>query len=331
MSKARARLVLMARQPLPHPCNVYKEDAMLTLHRHTPPSSTLANLTAMPLLDDNSLLLERSVNGRLCNCARHTVIPSSTSAPLQIKLLQPLSVGLRVLRLAQVWKVELGGKICVARIYDPLYVRLELGMEDIFPSIERLVIAETTAYKRLGDDLQGNLIPKFIDCFLTMVDTTDDDIFRPIDPAVEIPNQRSVWVLLAEFIPGTDLEQKQPSLEHPVCNPHKLAVIRAAFVAWHSMARRGILHDDFADRNLILKSVTPSRDPFCTDCTCNLRFQIATTLLEEYSPAASFPIAVIDFENSDVTEISEYDTRVGEWERAQVKFAKLDRAWFCTA
>ncbi|KAJ6483598.1 hypothetical protein C8R47DRAFT_1217677 [Mycena vitilis] len=321
MSEARSRALHMAQQPLPDPCNSYKEDAVLALHKHPAPS-TPADANGYPILDDDSLLLERCVNGRLANCGRHTIIPA-TSSPLHIKLLEPLSVGLRVLRLAQVWKVELGDRICVARIYDPLYVELDLGAEDVFPSIERLVASENTAYDRLHE-LQGNLIAKFIDCFLTMVDTTDDDILRPIDPAVEIPNQRSIWVLLSEYVPGIDLEHKQPSPESPVCDKHKLAVIWAACVAWHSMAQRFILHDDFADRNLVLKTGIPSTDPFCEDSACNLRFLVA---LGEHLPVSS-PIAVIDFENSEVTEEITSCDPITDLECAKARFPKLNCAWF---
>ncbi|KAJ6473369.1 hypothetical protein C8R47DRAFT_1295005 [Mycena vitilis] len=295
--------VYIPAQPLPNPSNVYEANSTLTLHEHTLPSAALAVLAERDnLLDDESLRLERGRNGRLINCGLHIAHPSLTSPTCQVKLLDPFATGLRDGRLAQVWKVQRGDELCVARIYDPLYTGEDLNDYDIFVCIARTVIAEAAAYECLRE-LQGNLIPGFIGCFSTIVDTTDADLFEETDRAMPgIPTQRSVYVVLLEYMPGADLTHRRPSPEYPVCGVHKRAVLRAVAVAWHEMALRHISHHDCAERNVILKTAVPSTEPFCEDSDCKLRFEIATVLLDAYSQAAPFPIAVIDFEDTGVIE-----------------------------
>ncbi|KAJ6507097.1 hypothetical protein DFH09DRAFT_1199965 [Mycena vulgaris] len=313
--------------PLPDPSNVYKEGIILTLHEQKLPSPPSVDDRDCQL-DDAGVILERTLNGRLINCGRHNTQPSATSPTLQIKLVEPLATGLRNMRLAQVWKAECGNETYVARIFDPLYVEDDVGGEDIFLWIAKVTNSEASAYRHLAI-LQGNLVPRFRGCFLTVVDTVDADLHPTTDRTsdINIPTQRSVYVFLLEYIPGTDILRQQPSPEWPVCDTHRMAVIRAVCVAWHKMRGLHIFHSDFAGRNIVLKTAPSSTEPFCTDSSCKLRFQVPTTLLDSYVAQAVFPIAVIDFEHCLV----DYDynqSLITDWDEAKGGFRHLPRTWF---
>ncbi|KAJ7075931.1 hypothetical protein B0H15DRAFT_865342 [Mycena belliarum] len=151
-------------------------------------------------------------------------------------------------------------------------------------------------YNRLAT-FQGNLIPEFKGCFLTVVDTVDDDLCPDTPRTPDIPDHRSVYVLLLQYIPGTDLFHQQPGPVWPVCDDHRMAVACAVCVAWYEMTRHAVFHADFAGRNIILKATPSSAQAFCQDPTCQLRFQVPATLLEEFRCSVPFPIAVIDSED----------------------------------
>ncbi|KAJ7171211.1 hypothetical protein C8R46DRAFT_1087995 [Mycena filopes] len=328
MSMSPARRAAMAKevQQLPDPSNVYKANTILLLHTHILPAVSLAERDV--ILDDQSLAVERSVNGRLINCVRHTLEPSSASSTVPIKLLEPLSTGLRDLRIPQVWKVECEKEICVARIYDPLYIDDETGMYDVFVCIARVMLAEVNAYEKLVD-LQGNLIPQFMGCFLTVTRTTDNDLSPGTEATSDIPVQRGVQILLFKYIPGMDLTRLRPAPESPVCDAHKIAVLHAVDIAGREMDRRGVFHYDLAERNIIFKKVEPSSGVFCEDPACRLRSLLPTDA-QEFEPTSAFPIGVIDFEDTTVGDshdrllITEWDTTAN----LKNRFNNISSAWF---
>ncbi|KAJ7226662.1 hypothetical protein GGX14DRAFT_348117, partial [Mycena pura] len=182
-------------------------------------------------------------NGRLENCRRHTVQPAGRPTR-ELSLLQPLATGLSDLRYAQVWKVESEGEEVVARFYDPLYVHDDTQRYDIFKHIDNAVANEMRAYGALAD-LQGILVPRFIGCFLTMVAAPQG--LEGVFP------ERSVLVILLEFIPGDSLRHLNPTPTRPVCDMHKAAILDAALLAAHLLVLRGVRHSDMAERNIILK------------------------------------------------------------------------------
>ncbi|KAJ7226663.1 hypothetical protein GGX14DRAFT_626657 [Mycena pura] len=313
---------------LPDPSNVYEENTLMQLHRQTPPVDAAEDaIRRRCYIDDDGLILERtSLNGRLINCRLHNIQPSATAPTLQIKLLEPLSTGLRDMRFAQVWKVQSGEETCVARIFDPLYVKSELGAEDVFLWIAKILVAETSAYENYLKDLQGNIIPRFLGSFLTIVDTVDQDLHPGTARTPDIPDKRSVYVLLLEYIPGIDLSRQHPGPEWPICVDHKRAIVRAISIAWYQIRIREIFHYDFAQRNLVLKTDVSSTEPLCDDSSCKLRMQVPTAV--EYNPEKAFPIAVIDFEGYRLS--GSYDKPlIEDWQELKAVFTKLlSPSWF---
>ncbi|KAJ7438142.1 hypothetical protein B0H11DRAFT_2105858 [Mycena galericulata] len=313
---------------LPEPSNIYWVGRVLTLFEQQLPSAALA-VERDCLLDDEGIILERtSLNGRLINCGLHNVQPSSASPTLQIKLLEPLSVGLRSLRFAQVWRAQSGEKTYVARILDPLYVEDDEGAgDDVFLWIDKVLVAEASAYARL-EHFQGNLVPRFTGCFLTTVDTVDDDLHPNTSARTpDIPDRRNVYVSLSEYIPGENLVYHRPRPEWPICVPHKIAVIRAVCVAWHELARVHIFHNDFVERNIIIKTGSASMGPFCQDFLCKLRFDMPTTALTNFCPDEVFPIAILDFENYDILEYNDQPLVV-DWQDAKRGLRNFTPSWF---
>ncbi|KAJ7708231.1 hypothetical protein B0H17DRAFT_1125000 [Mycena rosella] len=133
-----------------------------------------------------------------------------------------------------------------------------VGVLDIFLGSAKLMNTENS--KAI------ELIPQFKGRFLTVMNTfDDDDDLIPIDWASEIPRQRRVYVLLLEYMPGSDIFRRQLSHEWPVCDVHRAAVMRAVWVAWHKLRLRGITHYNFAGRSILLKTVPTSVEPFCED------------------------------------------------------------------
>ncbi|KAJ7606607.1 hypothetical protein FB45DRAFT_1068300 [Roridomyces roridus] len=215
-------------------------------------------------------------------------MPLPGSATLQIKLIEPLTAASREKDppFPEVWKVQSGDQTYVARIYDPLYVEDD-GFYDIFLFCARSLVKEYKSYELLKD-VQGNLVPRYIGCFLSIIDTP---------PSVPIPEKRSVFVTLLQYIPGEDLRH---SSEWSICASHRAAVRRSGCIADRELARCQIWHQDLAERNTILKVGPPSKEPFCHDLSCKLRWQTPATLLRELHPTIPSPIAIIDFEHVDI-------------------------------
>ncbi|KAJ7111206.1 hypothetical protein C8R43DRAFT_1113604 [Mycena crocata] len=305
----------------PEPDNIYVPGITLQLYEHTAPPEKPVWIQEF-LLDEGDLILERSNNGRLINCGRHTMRPSYDAFSLDIQLVRPLSTGLRCFRFAQVWQVTCGSETCIARIYDPLYVEDGDGTADIFRHIDQVVSVEARVYDELRE-LQGNLIPKFMGCFLTLVKTTKDDVhvgwespnwYNP-HLLFDIPRERSVYVILLKFIPGRSLLELRPGLDNPVCALHRNAVLRAVYSAHHEMAIRGIWPNDFSEGNLILKdnALLNTTLIFCSEPSCVMRG------LDIHSRGMLSPVSVIDLEDVKFIDGSKY------WRLVAAGFKQCER------
>ncbi|KAJ7159940.1 hypothetical protein C8R43DRAFT_993937 [Mycena crocata] len=183
----------------------------------------------------------------------HHPSPSST-----LTLTEPLTVGVRH-RPAQVWRATTPAinKPLVARLYDPLYY--DHDEANIFKLCCRAVAIENSVYARL-QTLQGCKIPNFHGVFVAEI------------PGASKPRQ--VYVVLLEWIPGTDIQKlMQGEAGTKTCIRHKAAIIDAAARIFHLLyAGFGVVLDDSADRNTLIQlQTTPSTDEFCQDKNCPLR------------------------------------------------------------
>ncbi|KAJ7606604.1 hypothetical protein FB45DRAFT_1136695 [Roridomyces roridus] len=270
--------------------------------------------------------------GHLSNCGNHFVAPLPGSTTLQIKLVEPLSTASRHKDppFPEVWKVQCGEQTYVARIYDPLYVEDDEGFYDIFLFFTRSLVNEYKAYELLKD-VQGNLVPRYIGSFLSIIDTVPEDYpsirwmhHTPLPPSVPIPEKRSVFVTLLQYIPGEDLRH---SSEWSICAPHKAVIRRSACIAGREFLRR-IWHYDLAERNTILKAGSPSQEPFCDDVSCKLRWQTPTTLLRELHPSIPSPITIIDMEDTDIGKNCPPPNADGDYDLNEKGPRWLSKYWF---
>ncbi|KAJ7241443.1 hypothetical protein C8J57DRAFT_1561262 [Mycena rebaudengoi] len=205
-------------------------------------------------------------DGRLINCGRHALPPpaSSLGSSLDIVLHALLSTGLCVDRLPQVWRAESPLRARVARIYDPLYILDDLRADDMFFHIDAVVHVESDAYKR-PEDLQGNLISQFFGCFTTTV--------LLLSPRGQTCPRRSHISAPRSLDSGVSVHGNTLS-----CDMHKATVLHAVAVAQYEMRRRRIFHRDLMERDIILKDLLPSSEPYCESSLCVLRYQVPTTL-----------------------------------------------------
>ncbi|KAJ7674049.1 hypothetical protein DFH06DRAFT_1173868 [Mycena polygramma] len=221
------------RPHLPDPSTQYRVSRKFLLYQHEAPTKPAGERKSMLFSDADR---QREINGgRLDNCRLYTVQPLGPDPTLEDILEQPLTT-----RYAQVWKVQCEGRTMVARFYDPLFAGAsDRNLKfDVFKHIDRAVAMEVHAYKAL-QDLQGVLVPRFLGCFLTMVAAPDGIAGK----------ERSVQVVLLEFVPGRDLHRYKAGDDEPVCDMHKVAVLDAILLANYLFVLRGIQHADLAGRS----------------------------------------------------------------------------------
>jgi hypothetical protein len=211
--------------------DTYYPGASFQLYDQQPPEE---DLDISDNDEDNRI---ENTYGRLHGCRVHSIWPPpDSSSSFSITLSSPLSIGVRE-HLSQVWKVSAtpsAGPL-VARIYDALYYDDPEGLVVPFFPIDRAVSVQTAAYHLL-QPVQGDLVPRFKGLYLC-----------------PIPNQqRTVYVILLEYIDGEDLKSVR---RRGLCERHKDTITEMVVVIWARVRSLGVIHNDTKPRNFILRSV----------------------------------------------------------------------------
>ncbi|KAJ7111200.1 hypothetical protein C8R43DRAFT_1041765 [Mycena crocata] len=329
-SHSWTELIRMNRQRLPEPNTVYKlepgSQTKFQLFKHPPPSKPKSNR----LFDPAELYRERTqVNGRLHHCCLHRTERIAGAPSIEIRLVKPLTVGLR--QGAQVWKVAHENQDLVARFYDPLFIDDGIGGDDVFCIVDKNVAAECTAFEAMPD-LQGQIVPRFLGCYLLCLAVPEfgqsmphtgtveqsGSNMPPADVEQNVANAqepwRSVYVTLAEYTPGDDLYYMRPgNFKRPICIPHRRSIMDAVVFAHFQIRRHHVLHCDFKERNIILHPRVESASTFksfCDSPVCDLRTVPRGTLpgcskSEMEWNVNNLPLTVIDWELSDIEDVGD--------------------------
>ncbi|KAJ7159941.1 hypothetical protein C8R43DRAFT_993939 [Mycena crocata] len=305
----------LSRMDIPDINDVYRIGVELTLYEPGP--GALPDLPPMipkprrfpvwPICHLSPTLQERLRTDPLsaCYADSNRVEKNRPQLPaMSIRLENSLAGGFRDDRPAQVWEATGGNptRRLVARIYDPLYY--DDCATNRFAIIKRSVAIENEAY-RILQDYQGTSVPHFCGVFVAEI--------------LGCPQPRYVYVVLLEYIPGNDLRDlmtNQPNIspEHSAlmkdpaktCPEHRVALIDAAARLLYIFFPLGIIPDDMAERNIVLRiPSTESTEDFCDFELCPWQRKIhidltfpRTTPEHPYAPH----MWMIDFEYTKFLE-----------------------------
>lgn len=166
----------------------------------------------------------------------------------------------------------------IAKIYDPLYFDHEDGV-DPFRCVDRAYTHEFAIYARLAD-LQGNSIPRFYGSFSLSLPGRDDD---DDDDNTDNGNIREVRLILTEWIPGTTMQDLDPSRFSQV---ERQRIMKAMVDAETAIYNHDIVHRDFHPRNIMVPPAVPGSEEARETTSPALAHQEANQVR---------PIVIVDF------------------------------------
>ncbi|KAK9429335.1 hypothetical protein V1505DRAFT_357001 [Lipomyces doorenjongii] len=220
----------------------YFPGQQLALVSHDPPDPTIGSCSL-----NFHAARERESKPPLDRCILHPPLPGSIgTATVYLKIIEAVRLGDN--HNAQIAKVQVDRVIrhesnsppvdtpLIAKFYDPLYFDHEQDDADPFLCVDRDYSHEVAAYKALSD-LQGSTIPRYYGSY-----------------SLELPAEgtvRSVRLILMEFVPGTSMQQLNPS---DFSQLERQVFMKAVIDAESLVYTHNVRHRDIHPRNILLLS-----------------------------------------------------------------------------
>ncbi|KAK0442528.1 uncharacterized protein EV420DRAFT_1077386 [Desarmillaria tabescens] len=306
--------------PLPSevsdPDTLYRPNAHFELYPCPPPRCPPHDQC---MYTESSLRLEKTSGLYAASLTHRIPIPPSSQPSETIVLCEKLCGGFREERVTHVWTATRGaeGQTVIAKIFDPLYFIDPYEGTDPFPFVDLSVSREVEAYRRL-ESLQGTKVPQFLGLF--------------VSPSPSQGN-RTVYVLLLEYVPGKDVRYLVPSptSDSPpdsedtvtkLCPTHRSSIVNAAVTVFYDILMSGVKQRDMAPRNLIIRPpLRGGGNPFCDKEDCPVRFAV---------DPADVQSVMIDFEGSELWDPDHefYDKPTREREMRALREEYLEDWWY---